>query len=112
MVVIENFRGLTFTRNAALLAHGKECLRVLHYSIHIRILCTSQYAVPQSHGRCYVVGIRGPKVGFKWPQVLTMAGLKHFLDRRIVKKRHNLQEKQTKLLGRLQETHKDRLEKD
>ena len=78
VVIIENVRGLTFKRNAALLAHVKDCLQALHYSIHIRILCTSQSAVPQSRGRCYVVGIRGPKVGFKWPKVLTTVGLKHF----------------------------------
>ena len=85
VVIIENVRGLTFKRNAALLAHVKECLQALHYSVHIRILCTSQSAVPQSRGRCYVVGIRGPKVVFKWPKVLSMVGLQHFVDRHIVK---------------------------
>ena len=76
VVIIEHVRGLTFKRNAALSAHVNDCLQALHYSIRIRILCTSQSAVPQSRGRCYVVGIRGPKVGFKWPNVLTMVGLK------------------------------------
>ena len=64
VVTIENVRGLTFKRHATLLSHVKECLQALQYSIHIRILCISQSAVPQSRGRCYVVGIRGPKVGF------------------------------------------------
>ena len=52
VVIIENVRGLTFKRNAALLAHLKDCLQATHYSVHIRILCTSQSAVPQSRGRC------------------------------------------------------------
>ena len=52
VVIIENVRGLTFERNAALLAHAKDCLQALHYSIHIRIFCKSQSAVPQSRGRC------------------------------------------------------------
>ena len=65
VVIIENVRGFTFKRNAALLAHVKDCLQALHYFVHIRIVCTSQSAVPRSRGRCYVVGIRGPKVGFE-----------------------------------------------
>ena len=40
MVIIENVRGFTFKRNAGLLAHVKDCLQALHFSIHIRILCT------------------------------------------------------------------------
>ena len=112
VVIIDNVRGLTFKRNAALLAHVKERLRVLHYSIHIRILCMSQSAVPQSRGRCFVVGIRGPKVGFKWPIVLQMVDLNHFLNRSIVQKCHNLNERQTQLMCKLQEKLKGRLEKD
>ena len=80
VVIIENVCGFTFKRNAALLAHVEDCLQALHYSAHIRILCMSQTAIPQSRCRCYVVGIRGPKVGFKWPKVLTMVGLKHLVD--------------------------------
>ena len=106
MVIIENVRGFTFKTNAMLLAHVKDCLQALHYSVHIRILCTSQSAVPQSRGRCYVVGIRGPKVGFKWPKVLTMVGLQHFFDRHIVKKNHPLNKRQNTLLRKLQENHK------
>ena len=64
VVIIENVRGFAFKRNAALLAHVKDCLQAMPYSVHIRILCTSQSAVPQSRGRCYMVGIRGRKVGF------------------------------------------------
>ena len=112
MVIIENARGLTFKRNATLLAHVRECLRVLYYSIHIRILCTSQSAVPQSRGRCYVVGIRGPRVGFKWPKVLKMVDLKHVLNRSIVKTCYNLNERQTELMGKLPDEFKGRLEKD
>ena len=97
VVIIENVRGLTFKRNAALLAHVKDCLQALHYSIRIRILCTSQSAAPQSRGRCYVVGIRGPKVGFEWPTVLTMVGLKPFLDRHLTKKKHALHSRQKQL---------------
>ena len=90
VVIIENVRGFAFKRNAALLAHVKDCLQAMHYSVHIRILCTSQSAVPQSRGRCYVVGIRGQKVCFKWPKVLPMVGLKHFLDRTLIEKKHAL----------------------
>ena len=82
--------------------HVKDCLNALHYSIHIRILCSPQSAVPQSRGRCYLVGIRGPKVGFKWPNVLTMVGLQNFLNRHIVKKHHKLNKVQTQFLGKLQ----------
>ena len=111
VVIIENVRGFAFKRNAALLAHLKDCLQAMHYSVHIRILCTSQSAVPQSRGRCYVVGIRGQKVCFKWPKVLPMVGLKHFLDRTLIEKKHALNSRQKELLSKLQETHKGRLEK-
>ena len=111
VVIIENVRGLTFKRNAGLLAHVKDCLQALHYSIHIRILCTSQSAVPQSRGRCYVVGIRGPKVGFKWPKVLTTVGLKHLLGRNLIKKNRRLNSRLTRLLHKLREKHKGGLEK-
>ena len=60
VVIIENVRGFTFKRNAGVLTHVKDCLQALNS--HIRIMCTSQSAVPQSRGRCYVVGIRGQKV--------------------------------------------------
>ncbi|MFM7987661.1 MAG: DNA cytosine methyltransferase [Candidatus Fonsibacter sp.] len=83
VVIIENVRGLILKRNAVLLAQVKDIVRGLHYSIHIRILCTSQPAVPQSRGRCYMVGIRGPKGGLKWPKVLIVVGLQHLLDRKI-----------------------------
>ena len=46
VVIIENVRGFAFKRNATLLAHLKDCLQAMHYSIHIRILCTSLSAVP------------------------------------------------------------------
>ena len=110
VVIIENVRGFTFKRNAALLDHVKDCLQALHYSIHIRILCTSQSAYPQSRGRCYFVDIRGPKVGLKWPKVLTMVGLQHFFDRHIVENQHNLNKRHTQRLGKLPEKHKGRLE--
>ncbi|MFM7988687.1 MAG: DNA cytosine methyltransferase, partial [Candidatus Fonsibacter sp.] len=62
--IVQKLPRVVITRGyTALLAHVKERLRGLHYPIHIRILCTSQSAVPQSRGRCYMVGIRGPKVG-------------------------------------------------
>ena len=98
-VIIENVRRFTFKRNLALLDHVKDCLQALRYSIHIRILCTSQSAVPQNRGRCYVVGIRGPKVGFKWPKVLTMVGLKHFLDRNIFQKETPFEQTTTHTFG-------------
>jgi hypothetical protein len=47
------------------------------------------------------LGIRGPKVGFKWPKVIPMAGLKHFSDRHIVKKKHALNKRLNTLLGKL-----------
>ena len=62
----------------------------MHYSVHIRILCIPQSAAPQSRGRCYVVGIRGPKVGFEWPKVITTVGLNDCVDRHIIKKKHAL----------------------
>ena len=34
VAIIENVRGLIFKRNAASLAHVKDCLQALHYSIH------------------------------------------------------------------------------
>ena len=111
VVIIENVRGFAFKRNAALLAHLKDCLQATHYSVHIRILCTSQSAVPQGRGRCYVVGIRGQKVCFKWPKVVPMVGLKHFSDRTLMEKKHALNRRQKELLSKLQETHKGRLEK-
>ena len=111
VVIIENVRGLTFKRNAGLLNHVKDCLQALHYSVHIRVMCTSKSAVPQSRGRCYVVGIRGPKVPFKWPRDLPTVDLKHFLDQRLVKQEHSLNSRQHKLLLKLQEKHKGKLEK-
>ena len=90
VVIIENVRACTFKRTAAFSALVKDCLQALHYSIHIRILCTPRSAVPQSRGRCYVVGIRGTKVGFKRPKVITLVGLQHFLGRHIVKQKHAL----------------------
>ena len=89
VVIIENVRGLAFKKNAVLLVQVKECLRALHYSIHIQILCASQSAVPQNRGWCYVVGIRGPKVNFKWPKDLPMVGLHHYLGRTIVEQKHS-----------------------
>ena len=112
VVIIENVRGFTLKMNAALLARVKECLQALHYSIHIRIVCTSQSAVPRSRDRCYVVGIRGLKVGLKWPKVLTMVGLQYFLDRNIVKKKHMLNNRHNTLLCKLLEKRKGRLEND
>ena len=110
-MIIENVRGCALKRNATLLAHVKDCLQATHYSAHIRILCTSQSAVPQSRGRCCVVGIRGQKVCFKWPKVLPMVDLKQLLGRTLIEKKHALNNQQKELLSKLQETHKRRLEK-
>ena len=107
-VIIDNVCGLTLQRNAALLVHVKDCLQALHYSIRIRIMCTSQSAVLQSHGLCYVVGIRGPKVGLKWPNASTTVGLQHFVDRHIIKNNYEMNARQTKPLGKLAEKRKGR----
>jgi hypothetical protein len=90
VAVIENVRGLTFRRHAGLLQHVKDCLHAVGYTVHVRILCTSESAVPQSRGRCYIVGIRSPKAPFKWPKKLPLVKLEHFLDTGNVKTGHPL----------------------
>lgn len=110
VVIIENVRGLTHRRNAGLLQHVKDCLQAAKYTVHLRVLCTSDSAVPQSRGRCYLVGIRSPKVAFRWPKPLPTVGLKHFLDKNLAKSEHSLTHRQKKIMQKLQRKHKGRLE--
>ena len=111
LVIIENVRGLTFRRHAWLLQHVKDCLQGVGYTLHVRILCTSQSGVPQSRGRCYLVGIRSPKAPFKWPRTLPVVKLENFLDARRINLEHPLNRRQQTLMRKLQAKHKGRLEK-
>jgi site-specific DNA-cytosine methylase len=110
VVIIENVRGLTHKRNAALLQHVKDCLQAAKYSVHLRVLCTSESAVPQSRGRCYLVGIRSPKTPFQWPKPLPPVGLEHFLDKNLKNSEHPLNPRQRKIMHTLQGRHKGKLE--
>ena len=111
IAIIENVRGLTFRRHAGLLQHVKDCLQAAGYTVHVRIQCTSGSAVPQSRGRCYIVGIRSPRVPFQWPKVVPTVKLEHFLDTKNVQLEHPLNSRQKTILRKLQEKHKGRLEK-
>ena len=111
LVIIENVRGLTFRRHAWLLQHVKDCLQGVGYTLHVRILCTSQSGVPQSRGRCYLVGVRSPKAPFKWPRTLPVVKLENFLDARRINLEHPLNRRQQTLMRKLQTKHKGRLEK-
>ena len=106
VVIIENVRGLTFRKHAGLLQHVKDCLKAVGYTLHVRIMCTSQSAVPQSRGRCYIVGIRSPKVRFQWPKLLPLVQLEHFLDTTNTNSEHPLNHRQQKLMRKLAEKHK------
>lgn len=110
VVIIENVRGLTFKQHRGLLQHVKDCLQAMGYDTHVRVLCTSDSAVPQSRGRCYVVAIRSPKHPFKWPKTLPSVKLEHFLDTTCVKAEHSLNHRQKTVLRKLQEKHNHRLE--
>lgn len=111
VVIIENVRGLTHKRNASMLQHVKDCLQAAKYTVHLRVLCTSESAVPQSRGRCYLVGIRSPKTPFQWPKKLHPVGLEHFLDKNLSNSEHPLNRRQKKIMHTLQGKHKGKLEK-
>jgi len=111
VTIIENVRGLTFRRHAGLLQHVKDCLQAAGYTLHVRVLCTSESAVPQSRGRCYIVGIRSPRVPFQWPKILPTVKLEHFLDTTKIKLEHPLNSRQKKIMRKLNEKHSNRLEK-
>jgi DNA (cytosine-5)-methyltransferase 1 len=111
VVIIENVRGLTHKRNAGLLQHVKDCLQAAKYTVHLRVLCTSDSAVPQSRGRCYLVGIRSPKAAFQWPKPLPFVGLEHFLDKSLKNAEHCLTHRQKKIMHTLQGKNKGKLEK-
>ena len=98
VVIIENVRGLTFRRHARL-QHVKGCLQGVGYTLHVRILCTSESGVPQSRGRCYIVGVRSPRVPFKWPRTLPVVKLESFLYIRRVNLGHPLSRRQQTLQG-------------
>ena len=105
MAIIENVRGLTFRRHAWLLQQAAG------YTWHVRAVCTSESAVPQSRGRCYIVGIRSPRVPFQWPKVLPALKLEHFLDTGRINLEHPLNSRQRKILRKLQEKHGGGLDK-
>lgn len=111
VVILENVRGLTHKRNEAVLQHVKDCLQAVKYTVHLRVLCTSESAVPQSRGRCYLVGIRSPKTHFQWPKPLPAVGLQHFLDKNLKNSEHPLNRRQKTMMDTLQETHMHKLEK-
>ncbi|MFM7977787.1 MAG: DNA cytosine methyltransferase, partial [Candidatus Fonsibacter sp.] len=79
VVIIENVRGLTLKRTAALQAYVRECLRGMRYSIHTHILCTSSPQFPKAAAGATWWAPAGR--GFKSPKVVIMAALQNLFDR-------------------------------
>ena len=66
VVIIENVKGLTFTKHHAYFAGILASLRELGYDVDWRVLNSADYGVPQTRERCFIVGRRdgGP---ITWP---------------------------------------------
>ena len=66
VVIIENVKGLTFTKHHAYFAGILASLRELGYSVEWRVLNSADYGVPQTRERCFIVCRRdgGP---ITWP---------------------------------------------
>lgn len=82
-VVLENVKGLTFKKNAPVLAAIIRVLKTCGYRVWRRVVNTRQHGIPQSRPRLYIVGIQSVAVAhkFHFPKPVPCAELGRFLRR-------------------------------
>lgn len=62
VVLIENVRGLLTRDNGYAKERIETLLSEMGYTVQMRVLCASDFGVPQNRNRAIIVGIRGDKV--------------------------------------------------
>ncbi len=70
--IIENVRGLLQAKHKPVLRGITKGLRVLGYSVYVKLLNTINSGIPHSRPRVFIVGIHGGKQTFQWPPDLKL----------------------------------------
>ena len=85
LCILENVTGVLRKKNRPYRRILEKVFQGLNYDLHMKVLNTQDYGIPQSRRRLYMVAIReDQKVKrFKWPEKrnLSVNALKQFLDR-------------------------------
>lgn len=71
VVLIENVRGLLTRDNGYAKERIETLLQGMGYSVQMRVLCASNYGVPQNRNRAIIVGIKG-KDSFSFENIKTL----------------------------------------
>ncbi len=82
LCIVENVRGLMHAKHKPLLRGVIKGLRVVGYSVYVKLLNTASSGIPHSRPRVFIVGIHGEKHAFQWPPDLNLpkSALGKYLD--------------------------------